>query len=232
MAQRFAIYFAPAQSHPLWDRAARWLGRDPATGQLFNEPIGELSRDQLDGLTVSARRYGFHATLKAPMNLAPDAGETDLRAALAGFAAEHVPVTLGQLQLSDLHGFLALVPAQPGEALQDFAAHVVEAFEPFRAPLSLKERARRSAAGLTERQEELLDGYGYPFVFEEFQFHMTLTDRLTQADRAPVLAAAQFWFAPLLANPVVLDRLALFVEPGPGEAFERVADFPLGGIPK
>ncbi|MDB5623388.1 MAG: hypothetical protein JWR39_1951 [Devosia sp.] len=232
MAQRFAIHFAPVVTHPLWQRAARWLGRDAATGQTFSDPIDHLSRDRLSALTVSACRYGFHATLKAPMALPSDEDEDTLMATLDAFAGQHGPVPLGQLRLELHHGFLALVPAQPNEALQDLAAHVVESFEPFRAPLSIKDRARQVGTGLTPRQEELLDGYGYPYVFEEFQFHMTLTGPLGEADRHPVLAAAQSWFAPVLGTPVVLDRLALFVEPAPGEPFRRVADYPLlGGLP-
>ena len=229
MARRYAIYFAPAVADPLWKRAAHWLGRDAATGQSLAEPMGQFSREQLDAFTQSARRYGFHATLKAPMALYPDQNEAGLLQALTAFGAAHGPVPLGFLQLQMHHGFLALMPPQPNDALQDLAAHVVENFEPFRAPLSVKDRARRAAAGLTPRQEELLDGYGYPYVFEEFQFHMTLTDRLDEADQAPVLAAAQSWFSPALAASVVLDRLSLFVEPQPGEPFQRLTDHPLLG---
>src|SRR5690606_7139404 len=113
------------------------------------------------------------------------------------------------------------------EALQDFAAHVVEDFDPFRAPMSVKERAAR-AGGLTERQVELLDAYGYPYVFEEFRFHMTLTDRLGTADAHDIAAAANTWFGPVLDEPVLLDRLSLFHETEAGKPFRRVADFKLG----
>ncbi|WP_127751753.1 DUF1045 domain-containing protein [Devosia sp. 1566] len=226
MAPRYAIYYAPDVSDPLWARANQWLGRDPVTGSMVREPIPPLGREELDGLTVSARRYGFHATIKAPMALASDASEAELQDALARFAAEHAPLYLGRLELVSLHGFLALIP-QANEALQDLAAHVVESFEPFRAPLSLKDQARRAAAGLTPRQQELLGAYGYPYVFEEFQFHMTLTDRLGKADHDRVLAAAEAWFAPVLATSVRLDRICLFVEPSPGEPFRRATEYRL-----
>jgi len=226
MAPRYAIYYAPDVSDPLWARANQWLGRDPVTGSMVREPIPPLGREELDRLTVSARRYGFHATLKAPMALASDVVEAELQDALARFAAEHAPVDLGPLELVSLHGFLALIP-QPNEALQDLAAHVVENFEPFRAPLSLKDQARRAAADLTPRQLELLGAYGYPYVFEEFQFHMTLSDRLEAVDHDRARAAAEAWFAPVLARPVQLDRLCLFVEDAAGEPFRRTAEFVL-----
>jgi putative phosphonate metabolism protein len=228
MTERFAIYFAPAATSNLWERAATWLGRDAADGDIFEGPVAGIDRGRLLNLTQSANRYGFHATLKAPMALAEGTDEAGLRAALAQFAARHRPVELGRLKLASLQGFLALMVDGENEALQDFAAHVVEDFDPFRAPMTVKDRAAR-AKGLSERQIELLDAYGYPYVFEEFRFHMTLTDRLSEADAAEVTAAAGTWFAPVLEEPVVLDRLSLFHEQEAGKPFRRVGDFKLAG---
>ena len=227
MTERFAIYFAPAATSNLWDRAATWLGRDASDGRPFDGPVAGIDRDRLLNLTQSANRYGFHATIKAPMALADGATEADLRAALAEFAPRHQPIDLGRLRLAALQEFLALMVEGENEALQDFAAHVVEDFDPFRAPMSVKERAAR-AGGLTERQVELLDAYGYPYVFEEFRFHMTLTDRLGTADAHDIAAAANTWFGPVLDEPVLLDRLSLFHETEAGKPFRRVADFKLG----
>jgi putative phosphonate metabolism protein len=229
MTERFAIYFAPAATSNLWERAATWLGRDAADGDLFDGPVAGIDRDRLLNLTQSANRYGFHATLKAPMALAEDTDEAGLRTALTNFAARHRPVALGRLKLASLQGFLALMVDGENEALQDFAAHVVEDFDPFRAPMTVKDRAAR-AKGLSERQLELLDAYGYPYVFEEFRFHMTLTDRLGEADAAEITAAANTWFAPVLEEPVVLDRLSLFVENEAGKPFRRAGDFKLEGV--
>ncbi|MDB5474169.1 MAG: hypothetical protein JWP99_1472 [Devosia sp.] len=230
MTQRFAIYFAPSTTSNLWERAAIWLGRDAANGDALDGPVAGIERDRLLNLTQSANRYGFHATLKAPMALAEGASEADLRAALTDFAVQHAPVDLGLPQLASLEGFLALLVA-PNEQLQDFAAHVVEAFEPLRAPMSVKQRAARASRGLSERQLELLDAYGYPHVFEQFRFHMTLSDRLGEADAAEIARAAHTWFAPVLAEPLLLDRLSLFHEPDSGKPFQRVADFKLGPAP-
>jgi putative phosphonate metabolism protein len=229
MSERFAIYYAPSANSPLWDRAAAWLGRDPLTGQHFEGTVAGIERNRLLNLTQSASRYAFHATIKPPMALAEGASIEDLRAALSAFTKNHQPFSLGKLQVASLGGFLALLLAEPNEALLDFAAHVVEEFEPFRAPLSIKDRAARLAQGdLNPRQEELLDAYGYPYVFDQFLFHMTLTDKLTEEDQADVTAAAQAWFSPDLVEPLVLDRLVLFHEPDAGRPFRRLEDFKLG----
>lgn len=230
MTERFAIYFAPSASSNLWERAATWLGRDANDGDLFSGPVAGIDRDRLLNLTQSANRYGFHATLKAPMALAEGASEADLRDALTEFVAQHQPVELGKPTLASLSGFLALTVVD-NERLQDFAAHVVEHFDPFRAPMTIKDREARVSKELSERQIELLDAYGYPYVFEEFRFHMTLTDRLAEEDAAEITQAAQTWFGPVLDEPLLLDRLSLFHESDTGTPFRRIADFKLGGAP-
>jgi putative phosphonate metabolism protein len=228
MTERFAIYFAPSATSNLWERAATWLGRDASNGDTFNGPVAGIDRNRLLNLTQSANRYGFHATLKAPMALAEGYSEADLRTALADFASRHEPIDLGKLKLASLEGFLALMIEGENEALSDFAAHVVEDFDPFRAQMSAKDHAARAAKGLDERQIELLGAYGYPYVFEQFRFHMTLTDRLVAEDASEIAQAASTWFGPVLEDNVLLDRLSLFHEPEAGKPFVRVADFKLG----
>jgi hypothetical protein len=212
MTERFAVYYAPATDSALWQRAEDWLAQED------RQP-----------LTVSARRYGFHATLKAPMVLAAGAERAQLEMALAEFADGHRPVRLSGVAPRLIDGFLALTCEPQPQALTDFAATVVTDFERFRAPLEPAERERRLRAPLTARQIELLDEYGYPFVLEEFLFHMTLTDRLPSERRGELVAAATEWFADELAEPIVLDRLVLFHEAAPGEPFRRLDDFVLRG---
>jgi hypothetical protein len=212
MTGRFAIYYAPAETDPLWARANAWYARPG-------------NRD----ITVSARRYGFHATIKQPMALAEGRDRRGLVAALEGFTRINAPVPVGPIALRSIGGgFLALVPDPQSNALTAFAARVVEAFEAFRAPLSDADRARR-LPGLGPRQVALLERYGYPYVMDQFQFHMTLTDRLAPEAEAPVIAAALAHFAIDIGRNLMLDRLVLFHEPEHGAPFARVADFPLTG---
>lgn len=227
MSERFAIYFAPSATSNLWERASTWLGRDASDGDVFDGPVAGIDRSRLLNLTQSANRYGFHATIKSPMTLADGATEAALRDAMGRFVTAHLPVELGKPRLASLDGFLALL-VEENERLQDFAAHVVESFDDFRAPMSIKDRAARAGRGLSERQIELLDAYGYPYVFEEFRFHMTLTDRLAADDAADIAQAASTWFGPVLDEPILLDRLSLFHEPDAGKPFRRIADFKLG----
>lgn len=229
MPGRYAIYYAPEADGALWQRAATWLGRDAGTGAEPHAEIPGIEAETRLAVTRSARRYGFHATLKAPMTLAEGGGVHAVEKALAAFARTHEPVPIGRLVLAALDGFLALVPEHQPPELTRFAQAVVEAFEPLRAPLSPAERQRRLQSGLSERQVDLLDRFGYPYVMDEFRFHMTVTDRLGPAETDQVAAAAAEWFRPAIAAPLMLDRLSLFHEPRPDAPFARIADFALGG---
>lgn len=229
-AIRFAIYYAPAPDDPLTEAAAAWLGRDafgrePGTAPL----VPGFSRDAMEARTADARRYGFHATLKAPFRLAEPRTPSELAAALNRFASDRPAVTIPSLALADLDGFFALVPAVPSPALQALAASVVEGFEPFRAPLTPEEFAKRRPDRLDARQRDYLERFGYPHIFEEFQFHMTLTDRLAAEERPSMRTALENHFPATLLSPVAIDRLALFREAVPGAPFTVEASFPLKG---
>lgn len=230
MPERFAIYYAPAPNDPLCRRAEAFIGRDAIANEAIQQAIPGIDALHLRGVTRSARRYGLHATLKAPMHLGRGATREKLMEALEFFANRQQQVPLGMVRLQLIDGFLAIVPTDQKPELEKFAHAVVEAFEPFRAPMSPAEREGRVEKGLSSRQTALLDAFGYPFVAEEFRFHMTLTDRLVATDRVAVVAAAETWLAPVLQKPVLLDRLALFHEPQSGAPFVRLADFPLTSI--
>ncbi|WP_417310789.1 DUF1045 domain-containing protein [Devosia sp.] len=231
MTERFAIYYAPAVDDPLWQHANSWLGRDPSNAG----PVGTvdgISRERLDSLTESARRYGFHATLRAPMRLSDGQSREDLEAALAAFAARRKPEAIGMLEVASLDGFIALVPQPQQVPLTVLAADLVESLEPFRAPMSVEDKIRRTAGGrLTARQLELLERFGYPYVLEQFQFHMTLTDRLVPEDEPEMIQLARHVFSGEMGTPRMLDRIALYHEAEPGAPFMRVADFELTGTP-
>lgn len=232
MTERFAIYYAPAADDPLWLAASRWLGRDSASGAMFADPVGGVPRDEITARTGSARRYGFHATIKAPMRIAFGHTPQGLVDAIERFAKMTAPVAIGPTQLKLIDGFLAIVPKTQSPQLTEFAASVVQGFDRFRAPATPEERERRLNSRLTQRQIELMERLGYPYVLEQFQLHMTLTDRLAPEERDQYFAAAETHFGGLATRDTLLDRLVLFHEPSPGSPFWRLGEFPLEGGPQ
>ncbi len=217
---RYAVYFTPARTDPLTRKAAEWLGRDPFDGTLLQPPDHTgLTPAEVAFHTAAARRYGFHATMKAPFRLAVDQTETALERALDAFCAEVAPVTVPRMALRQIDGFFALVPAERSVELDRLAGDVVAAFEQFRAPLSDAEIERRNPDALTAAQFRNLCQWGYPYVFEEFRFHMTLSSRVAGAEAERVRAAIETCLGPLTERPLTIDGLALFVEPEPGAPF-------------
>ena len=173
---RYAIYYTAAQGSALDRFGASLLGYDAYGGDDLPFPDG-LPSDWRD-LTQDPRKYGFHATLKAPIALADGKAEARLAAACELFADLARPVPVIQPVVDSISGFIAVIPAEPSAELELLAAEATKAFDPFRAPLSPEDRARRNPDKLTPRQRDYLDRWGYPYVFEEFRFHMTLTGRL------------------------------------------------------
>lgn len=218
--RRYAIYYTPAG--PLAGFGAAWLGWDIARGR------GAPPRtQQVEALTRTARRYGFHATLKAPFRLAPDSDEALLLADLEQLAGAVAPVRLpGGLRLAELDGFPALVPAEASPALRDLAARVVRDLDRHRAPLTAEDRARRQPERLSQPQQNLLDRWGYPWVMGQFRFHITLGARLPRREARAVIAALAPHLAPLLPDPHPVDALTLAGEDAEGR-FHQIARLPL-----
>ena len=88
MTARYAIYYAPTAQSDLWRKASAWIGRDAYTGVAIERPtLAGLDGLDLATLTADPRGYGFHATLKAPFELAAGATEADLLAAAEQFVS-------------------------------------------------------------------------------------------------------------------------------------------------
>jgi putative phosphonate metabolism protein len=219
---RVAVYYAPRNDDVLFVDAAAWLGRDPASGAAVAQPdISDIAE-----VTAEPRLYGFHATLKPPMRLANGCCWDDVVAATAPLADRIAPFDLPTLSVQDLFGFLALRETTPCAPLQALADACIEQLDAFRAQPSEAELTRRRRANLTPRQEEMLVRWGYPYVFDTWFFHLTLTRRLTAEEKRVFLPAAEAYFARAIATPRRVMDICLFVQPSPEAPFvvaERLA---------
>lgn len=208
---RYAVYFCPAPASAL---AA--LGRDWLDAALAPAGIPGIPLARWNALLADVRRYGWHATLRSPFTLGPGSELGDLRRALAAVAQRHAPMNIA-LRLGRLGGFLALRPTAECAAVHALAAACTEAIEPLRAPLAEPE-FRRRAGGLDAIETLYLQRYGYPYVFDRYRFHMTLSAPATVEEER----ALQRWLAMRAAMlPAArIDALTLCVERSPGSAFE------------
>lgn len=219
---RFAVYYVPPEG-ALAEFGDAWLGFSLTQGC-------EVPQFQLDGLkdiTIAPRKYGFHGTLKPPFRLVEGLTVDALKSALADLTAKLAPAVCGSLELTSLGQFLALVPTGNLGSVRSVAAACVRELDHFRTPASEAELARRRKAELSVRQDALLAQWGYPYVMEEFQFHLTLTGQLHEGEtRAWAEAVRQH--LPDLPGVFVLDQIALCGERADGH-FELIHRYGLTG---
>ncbi|MBW8316940.1 MAG: DUF1045 domain-containing protein [Thiobacillus sp.] len=221
-AHRFAVYFAPATDSAWWTAGSRWLGRCAATNDALPQPpIDGIAPELQRQLTADPRRYGWHATLKAPFSLDEGVGLDGLRSALQTLAATFSPFDLPPLRVRRLGGFLALCADGDPDAINAVARACVTGLQTLAAPLSSDELARRRRKGALSIQEDaLLVRWGYPYVLDRYRFHLSLTGDLNGVALNTVQRlerAARDTFEGL--PPCRFDSLALYAEPAPGADF-------------
>jgi hypothetical protein len=220
---RCAVYFVPDIGSDWWQAGSAWLGRCAATGQrMAQPPLPGISPNAQWAATAEPRRYGWHATLKAPFKIMPGENLRSVMGALEALADTLTAFDLPTLQVSTQGGFIALRPEGDVTQINRTAEACVKELHPLAQPLSEADVARRRQAPLTAEQDRLMLAWGYPYVLHAFEFHLSLTHTLegmSEDMRTAWQQAAQAHFAPL--GGCRFDRLALFIEP------QRGADFVL-----
>jgi putative phosphonate metabolism protein len=227
---RYAIYYVPPQGSPLAELGAGVLGFDLAAGR--ERPrlrLPQLTEQRLAEITRKAARYGFHATIKAPFRLMAGKSAHDLVGRTRQVAERQPPVTLAGLELKEMGRFLALRPRPESPALDALAAAFVRDLDDLRGPLTDADLARRNASALSPRQRQLLDRWGYPYVLDEYRFHMTLTDALDPSEMELVRHALAEAAGGIIAAPVTIDAVAIVEERDPTAPFRFVTRLPLRG---
>jgi hypothetical protein len=220
---RIAFYYAPSLDDPLHEAGSTWLGRDTIAGSKLQPDLPEIA-----AITAEARRYGFHATLKPPMRLVAGKTLDDALNEAAALAATLRPFALPPLAVADLHGFLALRETAPSAELQALADACVAWLDGLRAPPQAAELQRRRSAQLSSPREANLRRWGYPDVFATWQFHMTLTRRLSDAERGFWQSQAEEHFAAALGQERIVSEISVFSENAAGAPFSLIERIPFG----
>ncbi|WP_293997320.1 DUF1045 domain-containing protein [Sphaerotilus sp.] len=224
MSARYAIYLTPPADHPLWQAGCTWLGRDPSSDLAPSPP----SRRALPW------RYGFHATLKAPMRLAEGSSMQGLHAALCTLSRQLQPFDMPVLEVGPLSDFIVLQTAEPlaaDHALHRLADTCVRELDSFRDPPTAADLQRlQSRSTLDADQSALLVRWGYPHVLDRWLFHCTLSDPVADdGERQVWLDLARTFFSPALERPWRCDALSLYVEPSAGAPMQLLRRYPFKG---
>ncbi|MEM1352692.1 MAG: DUF1045 domain-containing protein [Pseudomonadota bacterium] len=226
MFQRYAVYFTPDSE--LAQLGAAWLGWDCAHGLSIKPPRIE-GIDDPHALTATPRKYGMHGTIKPPFFLASEKTAANLQEDFSALCCDLAPVSLPGLKVASLGRFLALVPQSASPELSDLAARVVRELDAYRAPPSDAELEKRRQARLTATQDVNLRTWGYPYVMDEFRFHITLTERIS-GPSDQIKQSLRTYFPKQLLEPFQIDSLTL-VGQAADENFHEIVRFRLKGLP-
>ncbi|SHN61465.1 DUF1045 domain-containing protein, partial [Desulfovibrio litoralis] len=221
MPKRYALYFVPQQKTLLSALANGLLGRDifSNTSVPFH-CFKEISQQELEIATEEPRKYGLHATLKAPFYLKDNMTEQGLCLALEEFSKKQSSVYCPKLNLKNIDNFLGLTPAvltkseiNAQEEISCFAFNIVKEFDKFRAELSEADLIRRKKQLLSLKQLEYLERFGYPFVADEYRFHLTLTSRILDTEKNKIFFNVfQTYLKEVLDQALFIDNITLCVQ--------------------
>ena len=226
---RYAVFLAPDAQSPLGRFGNEWLGRDPSGDEyLTPRTLDGHNAVEISNATKVPARYGFHATLKPPFHLKPDASVATFYDTLSDIVCRFPPVRIDHWKVRALGKFVALIPAAPCPVVESLAAALVEGLDGFRSPPTAAELARRRQSALTPRQEALLETWGYPYVMESFRLHFTLSGPLPELQLSALETMLQARIADIPEGHTFAD-VAVFAEPKRGENFRLIRRFPFGG---
>lgn len=227
MSHRYAIYYAPPPGSGLEAFGRQWLGRDHVTDRTIQQPkIDSLDSAFLSRITRSAGHYGFHATLKAPFVLRDGKNADELIAKASAFAASRTAFEIPGLIVARLSQWVAFTLKAPAIDMDRLAADCVRAFEPLRAEPDQADLDRRRQAGLTPRQNQQLVDYGYPYIFEDFHFHMTLAGPLDGDEAGSVHQLLAGMAPPGIGEPLTIDAISIYEQPSRDQPFIQTARLP------
>ncbi len=229
---RYAIYFTPNPATQLHAFGCGVLGYDADRGEriAFHAEL-EQQFSNIEALTAAPRRYGFHATLKAPFALANGTCEDGLLDAVAALADGLGSISLGRLHVIAGRDFIGLRPHdRQHPAVRRLAQSCVERLDGFRAPLTDDDRARRQIERLTPRHRAQLERWGYPFIGDDFECHMTLIGPTTGPSASSPMTQLETTLRGLwqtCPGETVVDALTVARQDKPDRPFYNVARFKL-----
>ena len=229
MQPRYAIYYAPERGSSLDLFGKKWLGRCAETGVTLAQPdMPGLSREELSRMTAQPRHYGFHGTIVPPFFLKDGVSGHRLLEFTEAFAGKQLAFDLEPLSVKEIGTFIALVPAGL-DALSRLAEASLRAFHPLREQPTLAEMERRRSKGLTPAQERLLARWGYPYVLDEYRFHITMTDSIPDKGKRKMMMQVISEHAAWLTKTIhTVRELCLFRQENKDTPFTLIHRAPFG----
>jgi hypothetical protein len=171
----------------------------------------------------------MHGTLKPSFELSPHTTEQELLTVATLVCRGLAPLKLPALELGEIANIVSLVLEASSVELENFATYCVRAFDGYRRALTPDQEEVFRKNRLTVHQEQMLEHWGYPYVNEEFDFHISLTDPIPdERERHRVKDVLEGIAAPVLRKPLIMRELAVFKQNGTQESMSVIARIPFG----
>lgn len=230
--KRVALYFLPTAQTAR--RGAQWLGHDILAQPSDPRPLPTNQPNEIkrpSHWVKTSQKYGFHATLKAPFRLHPNYSLDELKKTLTMFCAGRPSVHIGKMEIAPLGRFLTLRPQSQTPELTELASEIVRHFDPFRAEMTDEERMAWHKKVRTPAALKNALTWGYAHIFDQFRFHLTLTDPLSGTEALQARKTATEHFKPDLQAPWQMHSLSLVGQTNAG-VFHQILRCPLQDTPR
>jgi len=201
-------------------------GRAFSFGHIRAVPFADF--DQWRSWTAKPAHYGFHATIKAPFEMAEGKTKEQLFDDLESFCQSKSPLKLPGMAPSSREGFNSLTITDQSPELTELVFDCVKTFEPYRAPIKTADIERRNPETLSAKKLSYLREFGYPTVGDEFWFHMTLSSQTSDNAFGTWLSDT---YSKLVPEAPMFDRLCVFYQPDRQTPFVQLSEHMIGSQP-
>ena len=224
---RFAIYFVPPESNDLTRFTASWFGWDVYKGIKVDYPVLHNLNYDIKEITNTPSKYGFHGTLKAPFSLVPDKTIDDLKLSLSMLSRSIKKFEIPSICLRIIDEFIAIVPTSQNESIHSLAKKCLEDLDSFREAESDEILNKRRSGRLSTSEEHNLLKWGYPYVLDDFQFHLTMTGKLPLKVCKHVFSVLSLELHEVLNAPLFIGKICLVGENKMDGKFGVIEEFSL-----
>ena len=224
---RYAIYYTPPAKDYLTRFAATWFGWDAYLGVTVAHPVFCNLTCDIKEITSTPSKYGLHGTLKPPFSLAPNRSVDELCSSIFKIAKSVKKFEIPSIDLTILGGFIAIVPTVKSNTMHSLAKKCVKDLDGFRVTESIENLKKRRAVGLTSSEENNLLKWGYPYVLDDFRFHLTLTSKLLPDVSSNVFSVLSSELQTVLTAPLLIGKISLVGEHNMHGKFEVIEEFSL-----
>ena len=135
---------------------------------------------------------------------------------------------VGKLNLKKIGNFIALVP-EKNDKIKYLSNKLVTGLDFLRDELLEEEILKRNPQTLTLNQKKMLTNWGYPYVLDEFNFNLTLTDKIDNKKIDNILKSIKRNLRYIDFEKVNFNNICIFGEKK-DEKFYFIKRFKLEGL--